>query len=219
MIQSLDNSTLAEYISKQLNNLFPDNEIAPNILQSFVNKAIKRTEYCFSKINIKYFFDGKNVLFNHLNTDQYAMFLYYLSNTIWTEEKNVVLAAKVYYLNKALNGLDAFYEVILPDIFMLTHPVGTVLGRGKYSDYFIAYQRVTIGGNLNLEYPLLGKGVVMYGCSAIIGNCNISDGCLISFGTVIIERDIPPNMVVFGHHPDIKYKTTSRSTIERYFIS
>ncbi len=217
MIQSLDDKRLAEYVSKQLNSLFPDNEIRSSILQSFIKKAIKRIEYCFSKINIKYFFDRKNVLFNHLNTDQYAMFLYYLSNTIWTEEKNGVIASKVYYLNKSLNGLDAFYEVTLPDIFILTHPVGTVLGRGKYSDYFVAYQRVTIGGNIKLQYPVLGKGVAMYGGSAIIGNCNISDNCLISFGTVIMEKDIPPNMVVFGNHPDIKYKTTSRSVIERYF--
>jgi len=127
MIQSLDNKGLAEYLSKQLNSLFPDNEIRPSILQSFIKKAVERMEYCFSKVNIKYFFNGENVLFNHLNTDQYAMFLYYLSNTIWTKEKDDVLASKVYYLNKSLNGLDAFYEIILPDIFILTHPVGTVL--------------------------------------------------------------------------------------------
>lgn len=163
MIQSLDDKTLAEYVTKQLNNLFPDNEIKSNVLQAFVRKAVKRLEYCFSRINVKYFFDGKNVLFNHLNTDQYAMFLYYLSNTIWMEEKNNIIASKVYYLNKSLNGLDIFYEVMLPEIFLLTHPVGTVLGRGKFSDYFVAYQRVTIGGNKNLEYPTLGKGVAIYG--------------------------------------------------------
>ena len=217
MIQSLDDKTLAEYVTKQLNNLFPDNEIKSSVLQAFVRKAVKRLEYCFSRINVKYFFDGKNVLFNHLNTDQYAMFLYYLSNTIWMEEKNNIIASKVYYLNKSLNGLDIFYEVMLPEIFLLTHPVGTVLGRGKFSDYFVAYQRVTIGGNKNLEYPTLGKGVAIYGGGSIIGKCNIGDNCLISFGTIVMEKDIPANMVVFGYHPDIQYKPTSKSVIERYF--
>lgn len=219
MIQSLDNNTLTEYISKQVNNLLPDSEIQSNILYSFIKKAIERTEYCFSKINAKYFFDGKNVFFNHLNTDQYAIFLYYLANTIWVEEKDSTLSSKIYYLNKALHGLDAFYEVTLPDIFILTHPVGTVLGRGEYSDYFVAYQRVTIGGNTDLEYPVLGKGVAMYGGSAVIGNCKIGNGCSISFGTMVMERNIPPDMVVFGNHPDIAYKRASKSPIERYFIA
>lgn len=218
MIQSLDTTTLAKYVAQQLNNLLPDFDISGDVLYPFVKKAIERTEYCFSKINIKYFFDGNNVRFNHLNTDQYAMFLYYLSNTIWAEEKDDIMAGKVYYLNKALNGFDAFYEVILPDIFILTHPVGTVLGRGNYSDYFVAYQRVTIGGNTELDYPTLGKGVAMYGGSAVIGKCNIRNGCSISFGTIVMERDIPPNMVVFGNHPDIAYKRASKSPIERYFI-
>ena len=219
MIQSLDTTTLTKYLAQQLNNLLPGFDINGDILYPFVKKAIERTEYCFSKINIKYFFDGTNVRFNHLNTDQYAMFLYYLSNTIWQAEKDGLLASKLYYLNKALNGLDAFYEVKLPDIFILTHPVGTVLGRGNYSDYFVAYQRVTIGGNTELDYPTLGKGVAMYGGSAVIGKCKIGDGCSISFGTVVMERDIPPNMVVFGNHPDITYKRASKSPIERYFIA
>jgi len=217
MIQSLDTNTLTEYISKQLNNLFPDEEIAPDIMSPFVKRALERTEYCFSKVNIKYYFDGKNVLFNHLNTDQYAMFLYYLSNTIWAEEKDEIMAGKVYYLNKTLNDLDAFYEVKLPDIFILTHPVGTVLGRGNYSDYFVAFQRITIGGNTELDYPTLGRGIAMYGGSAVIGKCNIGDGCLISFGTIIMERNVPSNMVVFGKHPDISYKKTRKNVMELYF--
>ncbi len=216
MIQSLDTTTLTKYVAQQLNNMLPDFDINSKILQPFVKKAIERTEYCFSKINMKYFFDGTNARFNHLNTDQYAMFLYYLSNTIWAEETDDIMAGKVYYLNKALNGLDAFYEVQLPDIFMLIHPVGTVLGRGKYSDYFVAYQRVTIGGNTELDYPTLGKGVAMYGGSAVIGKCKIGDGCSISFGTMVMEKDVPPNMVVFGNHPDITYKRARKSPIERF---
>jgi len=175
MIQSLNTTNLTKYVAQQLNNLLPDFDVNSDVLYPFVKKAIERTEYCFSRVNIKYFFDGNNVRFNHLNTDQYAMFLYYLSNTIWQVEKDGLLASKLYYLNKALNGLDAFYEVKLTDIFILTHPVGTVLGRGNYSDYFVVYQRVTIGGNTELDYPTLGKGVVMYGGSAVIANVKLGE--------------------------------------------
>lgn len=218
MIQSLDTITLTKYVAKQLNNLLPDSEIVPRVITLFVKKAMERTEYCFSKVNNRNFFDGKHALFNHLNTDQYAIFLYYLSNTIWREERDGLLAGKVYYLNKTLNALDAFYEVDLPDIFLLAHPIGTVLGRGEYKDYFIAYQRVTVGRNTDLEHPILGKGLVMYGGSALIGKCKVGDNCLISVGTIVMERNIPPDMVVFGRYPDISYKRTKKSVIERYFI-
>ena len=219
MIQSLDTKILTDYISRQLNHFFPDDKITSDKISPFVKRAFQRTEYCFSKVNVKYFFDGQNVFFNHLNTDQYAMFLYYLSNTIWVEGRDDIMAGKVYYLNKALNGFDAFYEVNLPDIFLLTHPVGTVLGRGEYGDYFVAYQRVTIGGNTDLEYPVLGKAVAMYGGSAVIGNCKIGNNCTISFGTVVMEKDIPPDVVVFGNYPDITYRHATKSAIERYFIA
>ena len=219
MIQSLNTTDLTEYVVKQINLFFPDGDIASSALSSFVKKAVERTEFCFSKINIKYFFDSKNVYFNHLNTDQYAMFLCYLSNTIWREEKNEKLAAKIYCLNKALHGLDAFYEVELPDIFVLIHPVGTVLGRAKYEDYFVAYQRVTVGGNKNLEYPGLGKAVAMFPGSAIIGNCKTGDNCLISIGTVVLEKDVPSNTVVFGTHQELQFKKTTKTVLERFFLA
>lgn len=215
---SLNKNELIRYVAKQVSFHFPDTEVAVDRLAPAVSRALQRLEYCFSKINIKYFFDGTSVLFNHLNTDQYAAFLYYLSNTIWQEEKDSALAAKIYYLNKCLNCIDAFYEVTLPDVFLLVHPVGTVLGRGEYKDYFVAYQRVTVGGNKDLEYPRLGKGVAMYGGSALIGKCEIGDNCLISFGTMVMETAIPPGMVVFGKYPDIVYKKTRKSVIERYFL-
>lgn len=215
---SLSQYDLAQYLVNQINSFFPDQNLAPDRLKSPLKKVLRRIEYCFSKINVKYFFDGSRVHFNHLNTDQYAMLLYFLSNTIWSEEGDHNLSAKLYYLNKALNGLDVFYEVKLPDIFLLVHPIGTVLGRGDYSDYFVSYQRVTVGGNNDLEYPVIGKAVAMYGGSALVGKCTIGNNCLLSFGTIAMECEVPDNMVVFGKHPEISYKKTSKSVIERYFL-
>ena len=116
-----------------------------------------------------------------------------------------------------LDCLDAFYEVDLPDIFRFIHPVGTVLGRGKYSDYFLAYQRVTVGGNMQLEYPVLGKGVIMYGGSAVIGKCNIGDGCLLAFGTVVKDQDIPSNTTVAGKDSGISCEKPRKNPVELYF--
>ena len=36
-----------------------------------------------------------------------------------------------------LHGIDVFFTVDLPDIFLFCHPLCTVLGRAQYSDYFL----------------------------------------------------------------------------------
>jgi serine O-acetyltransferase len=217
MEQSLNKAELNKYVAKQIENFFPDSKINSKRLMPFINRTIARTEHCFSKIKSKYFFDGNHVRFNHLNTDQYAIFLYFLSNTIWREEKDEDLASRAYYLNKALNGLDVFYQVSLPDIFLLVHPLGTVLGRGEYKDYFVAYQRVTVGGNKNLDYPRLGKGVAMYNGSALIGKCTIGDNTLISANTTIMDKNIPANVVAYNRNAAILCKPAKKSVVERYF--
>lgn len=53
-----------------------------------------------------------------LYSDQYAMFLYLLSNTIHRRTDWQSLCDKLFFLNKALYGIDAFYEVEFPDIFL-----------------------------------------------------------------------------------------------------
>ena len=65
-----------------------------------------------------------------------------------------------------MHAVDAFYEVQLPDVFAVQHPVGTVLGRANYSDYFICYHNCTVGANLDNDYPSFGRGIVMYGGAA-----------------------------------------------------
>ena len=63
----------------------------------------------------------------------------------------------------------------LPNVFAVQHPVGTVLGRASYSDYFMAYQNCTVGANLKGDFPSFGKCAVMYGGSRIIGKTAIGN--------------------------------------------
>ena len=119
--------------------------------------------------------------------------------------------------NKSLNAVDLLYDVELPDIFYITHCVGTVLGRGKYSNYLWVYQGCTVGGNTDLVYPTLGEGVVMFGGSAIIGDCNIGDNTWLSYNTVIMDRDIPPDSVVFNREVGNRIQTTRRDVVKDRF--
>jgi serine O-acetyltransferase len=214
---SLSKPDLVAYVARQLNTFFPDETLGRNRLVQHVDSALERTEYCFSHINDKYFYDDDGLCFNHLHTDQYATFLYYLSNCAFRDQHDVRLASKVYALNKALHAVELFYEHILPDIFHLQHPVGTVLGRANYSNYICVYQRCLVGGN-NGQLPSIGEGVVMFGGSAILGNCNVEGNCLLSVGTIVIDQDIPGNSIVFGRSPNTTIKPTRRNVLRDLFI-
>jgi len=216
MIQSLSNHELSGFVAGQVNNLFPDVKIGPVALSEYIKEALARTEYCFSKVNNKYFFDQGNVFFNHLHSDQYAMFLCLLARTVWCLGKDQDLATRIYCLNKYLHGLDVYYEVELPEIFLFVHCIGMVLGRASYSDYFVAYQRTTVGGN-NRKYPQLGEGIVMYGNSAILGDSKVGNNCHISFGSVVLEKKVPSNMLVLGHYPVTTLKKTRKDVVSQFF--
>ena len=81
------------------------------------------------------------------------MFLYFLSQEYKSDE-NEELASRFYLLNKYLFGIDIYYEVNLPKIFMFIHPVGTVLGRAEYNDYLVVYQRCGVGSSGG-EYQII----------------------------------------------------------------
>lgn len=214
---SLSPEDLARYVGLQVGNFFPEGTDTVTPLRRHVGDALDRVERCFQHVRIKYFHDADGPCFNHLHGDQYAIFLYYLSNTIYQAAGDDPLAAKVYLLNKALHGFDAFYEVRLPEIFAVVHPVGTVLGRATYSDYFCVYHNCSVGSNLECESPVFGRGVVMFGSSRVIGRCRIGDNCLIATATTLLDTSAPDNTVSFGESPQAASKPTRRNVIRDIF--
>jgi len=145
----MSSSDLAVYVGRQLDSMFPVAEVPASELRVYVDAALERLEVCFSALHLKYFQEEGASRFDPLHTDQYAMFLWYLGNAVWRLRGDERLAARVYALNKALHAVDIFHEVELPDIWCLQHPVGAVLGRASYGDYFCFYQGC-------LGRPLLG---------------------------------------------------------------
>jgi serine O-acetyltransferase len=214
---SLGSSELAEYVRRQLENLFPD-AVKLGDLPRFVALALERVEYCFERCGLKGFSDHEGAVFSHRHTDQYAIFLYYLSNSAFLEKFDHPIAERAYALNKALHALDAYYEVSLPKVFGLQHPVGTVLGRANYDDYFFCYQNCTVGANLAGESPTFGRGVVMYGGSRVIGCTSVGDNTFIAAGTIIIDRGAwPSNSILHGAHPNERASPTKRQVIRDIF--
>lgn len=199
MKMTLKKNEFLRYVIKQTKTLFPDGAAARiGDLKKHYGIALDRTEHCFSKINSKYYSAGKSAAFDHLNGDHYAMFLYIFSNTLYRGGCDIFLCSKLFLLNKALHGIDAFYEVELPDIFLFVHPLGTVLGRAKYSDYLIVYQRCGVGSNHDI-YPSIGGYTTLRPGSSILGKCRIGKNCTIAVGSLLIDKDLDSNSVYIGN--------------------
>jgi serine O-acetyltransferase len=214
---SLNRSELTKYVERQLSGLFPDG-FPLDELPRFVDLALGRVDYCFSRLRLKGYFDGQQPCFSHRHSDQYAVFLYYLSNSAFREVPGHPIAEKAYALNKALHALDAFYEVQLPDIFAVQHPVGTVLGRANYSNYFICYHNCTVGANLDNDYPAFGQGIVMYGGGRVIGRTAVGDNTFVSTGAIVIDAGaLDGNCILHGVYPNAQRSPTRRKVVRDVF--
>jgi serine O-acetyltransferase len=88
---------------------------------------------------------------------------------------------------------------------MLDHPVGSVMGRAKYSDYFSFGQNCTVGNNHSI-YPVIGDHVKMCASSMILGNCTIGNNVIIGAGACVKDENIPDNSLVFGNSPNLIIK-------------
>jgi serine O-acetyltransferase len=218
LIASLDKQVLALYLRNQLNSFFPDQNIVEveNILR-YMDDAIFRVGNCFKHIQKPYYNYAGSLTFNHLHSDHYAAFLYLFANTVWKIDRNEVLAAKVFLLNKALNGIDAFYGIDLPEVFLFIHPVGTVLGRAKYSNYFAVYQNCSVGASEDLIYPTFNGETIMYSKSSVIGNCNIGSNTIFAANSFLINNDVKNSKIILGSFPDNRIIQNDKNVIDRIF--
>ena len=196
-------SDLPQYIKNQVDFLYPDKTpVKLNFLKECVGLALERIKVCFDPIVEKYYAKGNNSIFNHLHGDHYATFLYFVSNNAF-ELGDISLATKVYLLNKSMFGIDLFYGIELPDHFMFSHPIGTVLGRAKYSDFFLVHQQVTVGGTNDLLYPSFDGSAILFANSSVIGNCKIGGGFILAANSSILNLNIEKNKTVIGMRPTI----------------
>ncbi|HEY0236530.1 MAG TPA: hypothetical protein VGC86_15970 [Afipia sp.] len=194
---------LTNFVKRQIDALFILESDERECLDAYVKAAFSTSIECFRQINSRYFVEDGQVLFSPYHSGQYSIFLYFLSHEM--SPKNRILADKVYYLNKALNGVDLFHEVRLPDVFFTDHPMGSVIGRGTFGDRFMFSQNCTVGNNHG-QYPVIGQNVFMLAGSKIIGGCKIGDNVIFGVNACAIDEIVPANSLVFGQSPHLVIK-------------
>ena len=135
--------------------------------------------------------------FNVLQSSQHTIFLYFLANTIWTRSGDAAAATRLFLMNKALNGIDLFYEIAMPQVFYIGHSVGIVLAKATYGEFLVLYQNSTVGRHKD-QIPVIGERVVLYPGSAVAAGSVIEDDAVVSQGVRVINRHVPAGMMAFA---------------------
>ncbi len=206
----------ANYVARLLGQYFPDGSVIDPIPVNIFEHALQRTEHCFSRINRKYYHLDGAITLDHLNGDHMASFLYFLANTLWRESGQDDLPTRLFYLNKVMHGLDLFYSVAMPDVFLLVHPLGTVLGNAKYSDYLVVYQNCTVGA-VTATYPTFEGPAILCSRTSVIGNCRVGADTVFAANSSVLDTHIPAQSVVAGQYPANRILPNRQSVKERHF--
>ncbi len=183
---SLSTENFKNYVLHQLNHFFPDHQlhVSEQLFNKAFRQALERTEHCFKHVALKAYHCNGITQFSHLHADQYTVFLWFLSNSVWREFEDEDVASKFFYLNKTLNGVMCMYNAQMPDIFLIVHGGSIVLGKAQYADFFVCYQGCTIGA-VHGSYPILGRGVALAPYASIVGNCVIGNYVTIGTGASV----------------------------------
>jgi len=215
---TLSIDALEDYLKNQILIFFPNTKGSIE-LRPFIDKGLERLEYCFSKIKVKYYQNKNGAYFDHLHSDQYAKFLFFVSREAYLHSNKSVYI-KCSYLNKVLNGIDLYGHIKMPNIFLLVHPLGTILGRAAYSDYMIFYQGVTVGGkheNGDIYYPRFSEKTACFANSSIIGKVNSGGNTIFAANSSVVGGDFKSDSLVVGHYPDNVIKNNNKTIFNNIF--
>ena len=209
---TLSQKDLEDYLKNQLLSFYPDTKKSTD-LKPYLTKALDRVEYCFSKIKNKYYRKNNEPFFNHLHSDQYAKFLFFISREAFLNSDESIYI-KCSYLNKALNGIDLYGHVKMPNIFLLSHPIGTILGRANYKDYLIIGEASFNGP---YEDPSFSEKTACFANSSIIGDVTTEQNSIFGANCSVIGGDYKSNSLIIGHHPNNKVKNNKSDLFGDYY--
>jgi serine O-acetyltransferase len=143
-------------------------------------------------------------------------FLWFLANSL-SQIDSIVVAEKLSYLNKIMHGIDAWHNIHLPEVFLVVHPVGTVLGNADYENFLVVYQNVTVGANLENCYPKFKGPSILYSKASVIGNCTIGENVVLGANSLLIDQNLQKNSVYIGNPLQNRISLNSMNICESIF--
>jgi len=206
--------SLIAYTTAQCAALIPDGREAAfrAAVDAHLDEALERLHRCINACA-----PWRPDQFNVLQSSQYCIYLYFLANTIWRRSGDTAAPTRLFLMNKALNGIDLFYEIAMPEVFYIGHSVGIVLAKATYGEYLVLYQNSTVGRH-QTDTPVIGDRVVIYPNSAVIGGSFVGDGAVISQGASVIGQTVPRGQMAFrGTGRELVFRPTPSDLIAEYF--
>lgn len=207
---------IAEYTARQLNAFFPaPRSIDAAVLRPSVDVALARIERCFAAVALPLYSRDGQPVFDPFHSDHYCTYLGYLGNALWRADADPSVMSRVFSLNKALHSFNCMWDNPLPDIILLVHVLGTVLGKAVLPNYLAVMQGATIGA-IGGVYPTLGEGLIMSAGSSVIGPCTVGRNVMLESHVHVVKTDLPANVRVGGSAPFSMVAQNDRAL--RYFF-
>lgn len=203
---------LARFVGRQMANLIPDGHDADPVLLAALPVALQRTRHCIAHVNT---WHARG--FDPLVSGQYATLLYYLSHEVWQAHGDAGTATRLFLVNKALNGMDLFYEIELPDVFFLSHTPGLVLAKASFGSGLVLHQGCTVGRKAADARPVIDDHVVMFPGSMVIGRCHVRANTVLAPGVCLVDTDTPGDCYVVNG-PDGLVMKPARREVWRDFL-
>ena len=206
--------SLVAYLAAQCAHIVPDGREGEfrKAADAHLDEALERMHRCINACA-----PWRPDEFNVLQSSQHAIFLYYLSNTIWRRSGDTAAATRLFLMNKALNGIDLFYEIAMPEVFYIGHSVGIVLAKATYGNYLVLYQNSTVGRHKD-QIPVIGERVVLYPNTAVIGRSVIGDDAVLSQGVSAVNKTVPQGVIAFrAGGSDLTFQPRPDDLLKEYF--
>jgi serine O-acetyltransferase len=206
--------SLIAYLTAQCAAVVPDGREAAfrKAIDAHLDEALQRMHVCLNACA-----PWRPDQFNVLQSSQHCIFLYYLSNTIWRRSGDTAAATRLFLMNKALNGIDLFYEIAMPEVFYIGHSVGIVLAKATYGNYLVLYQNSTVGRHKD-QIPVIGDRVVLYPNTAVIGRSVIGSDSVLSQGTSAVNKTVPEGVIAFrGAGAELAFQPRPDDLLKEYF--
>ena len=198
-------------IEHQLNILYPKCYIQA-IPVAAGEMAFQKTVKCITALK-----EWARQGFDQLISWQYATYLYFLSREVVFQCDDTELATKIFLVNKALNSVELFYQVDLPDYFFLSHTPGLVFGKAEYGNFCIFHQGCTVGRS-GKDRPTLEPGATLFPQSSVIGRSLVRENTVLTPGVQLVNQDTPGDCYVFtGKNGRPVFKEISEYFADRYF--
>lgn len=205
-------AALARYVCNQLSSLVPDtcSESDFDQLIDLLPNTLERIQPILAMVH-----GFEPNYFDHFNTLQYATFLYLLGNEHFRRGGGTIFYERLFCLNKFLNSIDVFPSVKMPEVFFISHGLGSVLGNVTYNERLVIFQNVTVG-RVGDDRPIIGKNVVLYPGATVTGATVIGEGCVVGAGVALHGITVPPDSVVTSNQGGAVIRERERDFISLY---